>query len=315
MLQKKILIIDDSDFYAKCISDILETAGYRVVRATNGEEGLRLVRTEKPDMVLLDVVMPEVDGFEVCRILRESESNNLMPIIMLTSQDRQEDKLIGLELGADDYIIKPFNSRELLSRVVNTLRRIDRNRDASPLTGLPGNLEIQREINHRLERNDPFAAIYLDLDNFKAYNDVYGFAQGDIAIKMTADIINDQVSDFGAAGDFVGHIGGDDFFVLSKPANVDAICENVIARFDERIRTIYNADDLENGCIYTYSRRGERTEYPIMTISIAVITNEQRAYETHVEVAEVAAELKKLAKSKTGSVYVKDRRKDSIKPE
>lgn len=308
MLQKKILIIDDSDFYAKCITDILVTAGYQVIRASRGEEGLQLVRKEKPDMVLLDVIMPDINGFEVCRILRDSESNNLMPIIMLTSQDHQEDKLIGLELGADDYIIKPFNQREMLSRVVNTLRRIDRNRGASPLTGLPGNLEIQREISSRIEKDEQFAAVYLDLDNFKAYNDVYGFARGDIAIKMTADTMTDQIGNYGSESDFVGHIGGDDFFLITQPANVDAVCQAIISQFDQRIRSIYNQDDLDRGHIQTFSRNGERLDYPIMTISLAIITNEKRKIENHVQVTEIAAELKKKAKALPGSNSVRDSR-------
>src|SRR5690606_2717229 len=150
MFKKKILIIEDTEFMKKLISDVLKEAGYEVVTASSGEEGLQKVREEKPDLVLLDVVMPGMDGFEVCRILREDESNNLMPIIMLTAQENEDHKLEGLELGADDYIIKPFNSRELVSRVRNTLKRIDRNRLANPLTGLRGNIEIQAEINQRI---------------------------------------------------------------------------------------------------------------------------------------------------------------------
>ena len=309
MLQKKILIIDDSDFYARCISDVLVTAGYQVIRAARGETGMRMVSSEKPDMVLLDVIMPDIDGFDVCRSLRACESNNLMPIIMLTAQDQQEDKLVGLELGADDYIIKPFNNRELLSRVANTLRRIDRNRGANPLTGLPGNLEIQREISRRIKSNEQFAAIYLDLDNFKAYNDVYGFARGDTAIKMTADIIKDADDEYGAPSDLTGHIGGDDFFLLTIPKKAQLIGQEIINQFDRRIREIYTADDLNRGSIQSCSRRGELLEYPIMTISLAEVTNECFPYESHIQVAETAASLKKYAKTLSGSNYVQDRRR------
>ena len=311
LFQKKILIIDDSNFFAKCITDILNEADYRVIHATKGEEGLRLVREEKPDLVLLDIVMPDMDGFEVCRILRDAESNNLMPIIILTSQDNQDDKLIGLELGADDYITKPFNNRELLSRVKNTLRRIDRNRGANPLTGLPGNLEIQGEINSRIEKKLPFATIYADLDNFKAYNDAYGFAKGDIAIKMTADILTDEIQIYGNQEDFNGHIGGDDFVVITKPENAESICEGIIFQFDQRIRELYNIVDLEAGYIFTLNRLGERMEYPIMSISLAIVSNERRSYQNHLEVAENAAELKKKAKAMLGSNFVKDLRRDS----
>ena len=306
MFRKKILLIDDSEFFAQVVKSILEEAGYIMLHANKGEVGLKMVREEKPDLVLLDVIMPDMDGFLVCRLLREEESNNLMPIIMLTSQDNQEDKLIGLELGADDYITKPFNNRELLSRVKNTLRRIDRNRGANPLTGLQGNLEIQAEIISRIEKKLPFTVIYVDLDNFKAYNDVYGFARGDIAIKMTADILTDEVHDYGNFDDFIGHIGGDDFVFITKPHNAEAICEGVIEKFDQRVKEIYSEKDLGAGSIHTCNRLGVCTLYPIMTISLAIVTYENDSFQNYLEIAEVAAELKKKAKSLPGSNFVKD---------
>src|SRR5690606_11184432 len=171
MFKKKILVIDDTELMVRLTTDILTKHGYEVVSANNGVDGIKMVATEKPDLVLLDVVMPGIDGFEVCKLLRKDESNTLIPIIMLTAQGNEEDKLAGLELGADDNITKPFNPRELVSRVRNTLLRIDRNRWANPLTGLPGNLEIQSEINHRIARGMIFSVVYLDVDNFKAYND------------------------------------------------------------------------------------------------------------------------------------------------
>lgn len=305
MFRKKILLIDDSDFFAQVVRNVLEEAGYIMLHANKGEVGLKMVREEKPDLVLLDVVMPDMDGFHVCSILRDSESNNLMPIIMLTSQDNQEDKLIGLELGADDYITKPFNNRELLSRVKNTLKRIDRNRGASPLTGLQGNLEIQAEIIPRIEKKLHFAVVYVDLDNFKAYNDVYGFAKGDIAIKMTADILTDGVRDYGNSDDFIGHIGGDDFVFITKPQTAEAICKGVIEQFDRRARELYNEKDLEAGSINTCNRLGVCMLYPIMTVSLAIVTNENGSFQTYLEMAEIAAELKKKAKALPGSNFVR----------
>ncbi|SHI23512.1 response regulator receiver modulated diguanylate cyclase [Sporobacter termitidis DSM 10068] len=306
MAKKKILIVDDSDFYAKLIETALTQGGYEVVRAACGEDGLRLVREEKPDLVLLDIVMPGINGFEVCRILRASERNNLMPIIMLTSRSSHEDMLTGLELGADDYIFKPFDNRELLSRVRNTLRRIDRNRNANPLTGLQGNLEIQRELDYRIERKLPFAAIYADLDNFKAYNDVYGFLKGDIAIKLTADILCDAAKR--CCGSFVGHIGGDDFIMIVAPGHADAICKSIIAAFDARVRDLYSPEDLARGHIVTTDRLGETVFFPIQTISLAVVTSENRTFTTHLEVSDIAAELKKTAKAERGSIYIRDAR-------
>ncbi|HOA96387.1 GGDEF domain-containing response regulator [Acetivibrio saccincola] len=309
MFKKKILIIEDTEFMKKLISDVLKEAGYEVVTASSGEEGLQKVREEKPDLVLLDVVMPGMDGFEVCRILREDESNNLMPIIMLTAQENEDHKLEGLELGADDYIIKPFNSRELVSRVRNTLKRIDRNRLANPLTGLRGNIEIQAEINQRIAKKEVFAVIYGDLDNFKSYNDVYGFASGDRAIKLTADVLIDATNTFGNSRDFIGHIGGDDFVIITTPDKVDAICENIIKTFDIKIKELYCKEDVDRGYIVTSNRQGQIMKFPLVSISLSVVTNEERELISHLQIAEIAAELKKKAKAMQGSVYVKDRRR------
>ncbi|NLM58300.1 MAG: response regulator [Clostridium sp.] len=310
MFKKKILIIDDTEFMTKLISDILTGADYDVVVASDGPTGLQKVRTEKPDLVILDVVMPGMDGFEVCRILREDESNNLMPIIMLTAQENEDDKLTGLELGADDYIIKPFNSRELVSRVRNTLKRIDRNRWANPLTGLRGNIEIQAEINQRIATRQLFAVIYADLDNFKAYNDVYGFASGDRAIKLTADIIIDNVHNFGNSEDFIGHIGGDDFIIVSTPDKAEAICQGIINDFDNKIKSLYCDEDLQRGYIVTSNRQGQIMKFPLISISLAIVSNEIRELISHIQISEIAAELKKKAKTMPGSTYVKDRRKN-----
>ncbi len=308
VFKKKILVVDDSHFFATLITNILTQDGYAVISTGCGETCFRLVREEKPDLVLLDIVMPDINGLEVCKTLRASESNNLMPIIMLTGNDAHEDMLCGLDAGADDYISKPFDKRELLFRVKNTLKRIDRNRNANPLTGLPGNIEIQRELNSRIEKNQPFAAIYIDIDNFKAYNDVYGFLNGDIAIKLTADILSD-VTSVCVSKTFTGHIGGDDFIVLTLPDYDDFICRNIIEQFDSRIRTLYTPPDLARGCIITSNRQGIRETFPVMTVSLAVITSETHAFTTHLQVAEIAAELKKKAKTITGSCFVKDRRK------
>lgn len=308
MFKKKILIIDDTELMVQMIADILAGEGYDVVSANNGTDGIRMVMTHKPDLVLLDVIMPGLDGFEVCRLLRQDESNNLMPIIMLTAQGNEDDKLTGLELGADDYITKPFNPRELVSRVKNTLLRIERNRLANPLTGLPGNNEIQAEINYRIANEALFSVLYLDVDNFKAYNDAYGFARGDTAIKMIADILADIIPVFGSQSDFIGHIGGDDFVVITSPQNVDIICENIIKEFDERVPELYSSRDRKAGYISTKNRKGDIIRYPIMTISIAAVSNEFRVLYSPIQVGEIAAELKKKAKEYSISVYLKDRR-------
>jgi diguanylate cyclase (GGDEF)-like protein len=303
MLKKKILVIDDTEFMTKLISDTLTEAGYVVVTASDGYQGLEKVGTEKPDLVILDIVMPGIDGFEVCRILREDDRNNLMPIIMLTAQEDEDDKLTGLELGADDYIIKPFNHRELLSRVRNTLKRIDRNRWANPLTGLRGNVEIQMEIDKRIAGNKLFAVLYADIDNFKSYNDAYGYASGDRAIKVTADIIVENVKAHGNPDDFTGHIGGDDFIVISTPDKIETIAKEIISDFDKRAVELYSKEDAQRGYVVTSDRQGQPVKVPLITISLAIVTNEAIELTSHGQISEIATVLKNKAKAILKSTY------------
>lgn len=303
MLKKKILVIDDTEFMTKLISDTLTEAGYVVVTASDGYQGLEKVGTEKPDLVILDIVMPGIDGFEVCRILREDDRNNLMPIIMLTAQEDEDDKLTGLELGADDYIIKPFNHRELLSRVRNTLKRIDRNRWANPLTGLRGNVKIQMEIDKRIAGNKLFAVLYADIDNFKSYNDAYGYASGDRAIKVTADIIVENVKAHGNPDDFTGHIGGDDFIVISTPDKIETIAKEIISDFDKRAVELYSKEDAQRGYVVTSDRQGQPVKVPLITISLAIVTNEAIELTSHGQISEIATVLKNKAKAILKSTY------------
>ena len=309
MKKKKILIVEDSNFFLLQLKDVLVEANYEVITASTGEDGLELVKKEKPDLVLLDIVLPKMNGFEVCRILREQESNNLMPIIMLTSQDHLEDKLQGLELGADDYINKPFNKRELLSRIKNTLVRIERNRSVNPLTGLCGNIEIHREIEARIAKEETFAVVYADLDNFKLYNDHYGFAKGDTVIKLTADILMDAICVFGNKTDFLGNIGGDDFIFITNIDTVDRICNSIIENFDKCILQMYSLKDAKNGFITTINRKCEESKAPLILMSLAAITNETVKFKTFQEVSNVIAKVKSKAKSIPGSVYIRDIRK------
>ena len=289
MFNKKILVIDDSELIQRLIADILGEEGYEVYSAYSGEEGLEKVARIKPDLIILDIVMSGLTGLEVCRILRADVSNNLTPIIMLTAQVSEDDKLIGLELGADDYIMKPFNNRELISRVRNTLVRIERNRYANPLTGMCGNIEVQSELTYRLANNFEIAVIYCDLDNFKAFNDVYGFPKGDTAIRLTADVIRDAVQNVGNRDDFIGHIGGDDFIIITSWDKYEGICKMIIEDFDNKIVSLYNENDKKNGYIITKNRLGKVRTYPIMTISLAVVTNENNDYINPLEIGEAGS--------------------------
>ncbi len=309
---RRVLVVDDDRNLRQIIATNLELGGFDVLTASNGAEGLKILDEQSAvDLVLLDVMMPHMDGFEVAQRIRAHPNPTVshVPIIMVTAKGETEDKLRGFESGADDYITKPFGSQELLARVRAKIRRVETDSSLSPLTRLPGNLAIEVELRARIDSGKSFSVLYLDLDSFKAFNDIYGFVHGDEAIQLVAGIAVDVVRRRGTAGDFVGHIGGDDFILVTVPDRGEEMAREIVATFDVEIRSLYNAQDLRQGYIETRDRRGTLNRFPIMTISIALLSNEDRPFESYAQVGEAAAELKRYAKSIGGSVFVKEKRK------
>jgi diguanylate cyclase (GGDEF)-like protein len=307
----RVLVVDDDRNLRKIISTNLELAGFHVEVAADGPEALGKIEEAQPDVVLLDLMMPHMDGYEVARRIRAHPNPTVsnVPIIILTAKSETDDKLRGFEAGADDYITKPFGPQELLARVRAKIRRVEADSSLSPLTRLPGNLSIEAELRRRLDAHEPFSVLYLDLDHFKAFNDVYGFTHGDEAIQLLARITVDAVHRRGTPGDFVGHIGGDDFIVATQPDRGEEIAQAIVDEFDEKIRDLYSAKDLRAGYIETRDRRGTLNRFPIMTLSIAVVANDQGQLTNYAQVGEAAADLKRYAKSISGSVFVKDKRR------
>jgi diguanylate cyclase (GGDEF)-like protein len=310
-LGHRVLLADDNLNLQKIISTNLELAGYEVATVSDGREALAQIERDVPDLLLLDLMMPHMDGYEVARRVRSHANPSIanVPIIFLTAKGETEDKLRGFEAGADDYITKPFGSRELLARVRAKIRRVEVDTSLSPLTRLPGNLAIEGDLRRRIDDGDTFAVLYLDLDNFKAFNDVYGFAHGDEAIQLVARASVDAVRRRGTTDDFVGHIGGDDFIIATLPDRAEEIAREILAEFDRGIRALYSPADLQQGYVETRDRRGLLNRFPIMSLSIAIVSNKNRQLANYAQVGEIAAELKRYAKSVAGSVYVKDQRR------
>lgn len=311
MIREKILIVDDDPDILDILKLTLEGEGYEVIEAMDGEEALKKAYNRAPNFIILDYKMPKVDGYEVCRILKKDILLRHLPIIMLTAKGELMDKVKGIDAGADDYVVKPFEPQELLARVKMVLRRTERSLDANPLTRLPGNVSILNEIERRIDEDRPFAVCYLDLDRFKAFNDKHGFEQGDRVIRETGRILIKTIQKLGGPDDFIGHIGGDDFVIVTTPGAVDTICEQIIEAFDRAISYFYSKEDQARGYLMRKDRRGKTHKIPFMSISIGVVTNEKRTMSHVAEVGEIGAELKQFAKSLKGSNYVKDRR---IKP-
>ncbi len=306
--RERVLVVDDDADIARFVEVNLRTYGYEVYVASDGVEALEKAHDVRPDLILLDVMMPNMDGFEVAQRLRSDPRTRNVSIIMLTAKAMSADKVLGLTAGADDYIIKPFDPIELVARVKGVLRRAREMKSMSPLTGLPGNLRIQDEIHRLVETKDPFALLYADLDNFKAYNDHYGFLRGDNAIQLTARVLQDVVTDMVGEDAFVGHVGGDDFTTICPPDVAEGLCQAIVEKFDREVAALYDPEDYQRGYVEVTNRKGETQRFPILSISIGVATTARRTFTHREEAVAVATELKEFAKRTDGSSWAVDRR-------
>jgi diguanylate cyclase (GGDEF)-like protein len=258
--------------------------------------------------VLLDVMMPRIDGFEVAQRLRKNPQTANTSIIMLTAKALSADKVTGLQAGADDYIIKPFDPIELLARVKGTLRRAKEMRNLSPLTGLPGNIRIQEEIERQVRDGRPFAVLYCDLDHFKTYNDQKGFVRGDRLIQSTAKLIQDAVVMNDGSEGFVGHVGGDDFVAIVDPESAERVARSICERFDAVRSEFYEPEDLQRGFVRMEDRKGVLQDIPLVGVSVGIASSSRRAFAHYGEAVAVATEMKQFAKREPGSTYAIDQR-------
>jgi diguanylate cyclase (GGDEF)-like protein len=305
---ESILVVDDDPDITRFIELNLRGAGYDVAVAADGEEALAKIGELTPDLVVLDVMMPKVDGFEVAEHLRRSARRGNMSIIMLTAQGLPEQRVRGLTMGVDDYIVKPFDPVILIARVRATLMRAREMRAVSPTTGLPGSVLIEQEVTRRIASGDGFALLYCDLDNFKAFNDKKGWDLGNRVIETAASTIHAAVTEFAGTGGFLGHIGGDDFVALVPPAVAQSAAEWICQRFDERVRDFYGFEEQEFGWIEVFDRNGEPQRFPFVGISIGIASTAARSFEHYGEAVSAATEMKQYAKGRVGSTFALDRR-------
>lgn len=303
-----ILIIDSERTTASELKTAFEFKGYVVYVASTAIIARSIILKHSPHLIILDIVLSDMDGFEFVKELKENIMFQNIPVLILTGRNTLEERIRGLQIGADDYVGKPFDLAEVLARVGTIIKRNYYSLDANPLSRLPGNLSIVRTVEDHLMNKRLIAIAYFDLDNFKAFNDVYGFSMGDEVIKHTAKVILSAVHDYGNENDFVGHIGGDDFICISTPDKIDAICLGCLKNFDKTIISFYTPEDQQRRKIVVEDRRGKLDEFPIMSISAATLTNQYKQIKHIGQINAITAELKKYAKSFKGSCYVKDRR-------
>jgi diguanylate cyclase (GGDEF)-like protein len=305
----KILVVDDDPDIRDILKLTLSEENYDVIEAGDGEEALKIIGTKPLDLVLLDFRIPKVDGREVCRRIKKDLLLRHLPIIMVTGKGDISDKVGGIDAGADDYIVKPFEPKELLARIRMILRRTERDLEANPLTRLPGNVSILNELSRRLDSKALFAVCYIDLDKFKSYNDKYGFEHGDEVIRELGRVLIRSTQQQGNNDDFIGHIGGDDFVIVTTPEKTDLLCKTIIDYFEKAIPSFYTPLDYQKGYIIARDRQNKEQKIPLLSISIGIVTNEFRKIEHIAQIGEIGAELKEYAKSMGKSNYIKDQRK------
>jgi diguanylate cyclase (GGDEF)-like protein len=303
-----ILVVDDEAHLRKILKFHLESNGLNVLLAEDGVEALEVAKREQPALILLDLMMPRMSGNEVIRELKVEMSTRFIPVIILTAKTGSEVKLRQLEDGAQDFITKPFSLNEVVVRVKNVIAWSRMQRHANPLTGLPGNISIEEELTRRIIGKESFAFLYVDLDNFKPYNDHYGYHRGDTVIFALSRIIMSAVREAGRREDFIGHVGGDDFVIVTTPDRADHVARAIIRSFEKSVSTLLDQQDIDRGYMEVSSRLGGVKKFPLLSLTIGAVTNELGEIQHVAQASDLAADLKRYGKTLPGNVFVKDRR-------
>ena len=307
--QKKIIIAESLAASGTALVATLREL-YQVLEVDNGIQVLELVQNNDIDCIVMALVLPLLDGLKTTHDIKSNFTTYHIPIILLMDEVVPELLVQAVQMGADDFMCRPVEASDLKARVFMNIRRAERDQNANPLTRLPGNAIINRTVMQRLKV--PLAVLYVDLDNFKAYNDKYGFNKGDDVIMFTAEVLSFVTKNKGNPGDFVGHIGGDDFVVITSPDRAEALAKDICTSFDAQAASFYSDEDRGSGKIIVTDRQGALREFSLVSLSIGIVSNEKKELTSMLQIAEIAAELKHYAKTKPsgelGSNFVKDRR-------
>lgn len=293
MGKARLLVVEDDADIANMLKIYFSGLDYDVDVAPRGNDALEKTRQVLPHLIVLDIMLPDIDGYEVCRTLRTSTRTSHIPVIFLTQKDERSDKLQGLELGADDYITKPFDIEELKLRVQGAIRRSERESLTDPRSGLPAGRLIEEQLR-RIIREEGWALMDLRITHFNAFNDVYGFVAGDDVLRFAAMLLGEVVDTQGTPNDFIGHAGGDNFIIISTDEAMPDIRKAIKERFDEEVQTHYNFMDRQQGFIQTTNAEGEAEQSPLMTMTMGVISPKEQRFADIREITEMAAEARRL---------------------
>lgn len=306
---QEIYVIDEADKLTEELKELFAKQE-KIKFKRIGTNDLEKVFRNLPQLIIINDDNIDSEAIQICEKIRNSEDNNIIPIIVLSSNEGKEFKMNLAKNYVEYYVSKSMGMEYLYYRIRTIFRLLVVNRTISPLTGLPGNIQIQTELKKRMLRKEKFTVLYLDLDNFKSYNDVYGFLKGDEIIKFTAKTILKNINNIAKNDIFVGHIGGDDFVaILGEDVDYEKACQDIIAEFNSSVKSFFTEEDAKRGYLKVQNRKGKMEHFPLTAISIGVVVADENRFSNVLEIGEVGAQVKHLAKKYKGSCYAIDRRK------
>jgi PleD family two-component response regulator len=292
MGKARLLVVEDDLDIGNMLKIYFSGMGFDVDVAVRGSDALEKTKQVLPHLIVLDIMLPDIDGYEVCRTLRTSIRTSHIPVIFLTQKDERSDKLQGLELGADDYITKPFDIEELKLRVQGAIRRSERESLTDPRSGLPAGRLIEDQLR-RIIREKGWALLDARVNNFEPFKDVYGFVAGDDVLRFTAMLIGEVVDELGTTSDFIGHAGGDNFIIITTEAKAEAIKNRLKDRFDTEVQTHYNFIDRQQGFVQAPTTDGTTVKVSFMTMSVGIVSPSMQSFSDIREITELAAEARR----------------------
>jgi PleD family two-component response regulator len=292
MGKARLLIVEDDHDISNMLKIYFTGLGYDVDAAIRGGEALEKTKHVLPHLIVLDIMLPDIDGYEVCRTLRTNTRTSHIPVIFLTQKDERSDRLQGLELGADDYITKPFDIEELKLRVQGAIRRSERESLTDPRSGLPAGRLIEEQLR-RIIRETGWAYMDVRINDFDAFRDVYGFVASDDVLRFAAMILGEVLDEIGTSGDFIGHAGGDNFIIITREESASSISQRIKARFADEVQTHYNFMDRQQGFIQAPKAEGQTEKFPLMTLAVGIVSPSQQQFADIREITELAAEARR----------------------
>ncbi len=288
----RLLVVEDDIDIANMLKIYFSGLQYDVDVANRGLDALEKTKHVIPHLIVLDIMLPDIDGYEVCRNLRTTTRTSHIPVIFLTQKDERSDKLQGLELGADDYITKPFDIEELKLRVQGAIRRSERESLTDPRSGLPAGRLIEEQLR-RIIREKDWALLDVRATNFDAFRDVYGFVAGDDVVRFAAMMVGEVVDELGTTSDFIGHAGGDNFIIITTLEAASAIRQKIKDRFASEVLSHYNFIDRQQGFIQAPLADGGVEKVGFMTLAVGVVSPNLQSFADIREITELAAEARR----------------------